>query len=206
MDKYLYNLKKELCKRLSNKKRRCVMADYHEYYLDMKNEGKTEKEISNLLGSPTAIAKAVSDDIRVFRRFNPYIIIRIFIAMVVLLFLYAQYYASLCAGEAILMNEFVLFPLILLEILAIDYLVYSRFAFVIDNVSILYNTLPYIEAFILGILISIWFVTRYLKNVVAIDINFFLALEPFAFSLISAFFVLFIRKKYVKVIENECTA
>ncbi len=206
MDKYLYDLKKELCKCLSNNKRICVMADYHEYYLDMKKEGKTEKEISNLLGSPAAIAKAVADDIRVFGRFNPYIIIRIFLVMVVLLLLFSQYYSSLYTGEAILMNEFILFPSILLEIVAIDYLLYSRFAFVIDNVSALLNALPFLESFVIGMLISVWFINRYFRNVVALDISFLLALEPFAFALISSFIVFFIRKKYVKVIAYECTA
>ncbi len=206
MDKYLHDLKKELCKRLSNRKRRSVMADYHEYCLDMKKEGKTEIEISNLLGSPAAVGKAVADDIRVFGRFNPCMIIRVFLVMVVLLLLFSQYYSSLRAGEAILMNEFILFPSILLELAAIDYLLYSRFAFVIDNAPVLLNALPFLEALVVGMLISVWFVTRYLRNAVALDVSFLLALEPFAFALISSFIVVFIRKKYVRVIENECTA
>lgn len=206
MDKYLYDLNKELCKRLSNRKRRSVMADYHEYCLDMKKEGKTEQEICNLLGSPAAVAKAVADDMRVFGRLNPYIIVRVFLVMVVLLLMFSQYYSSLRTGEAIMMNEFILFPSILLEIAAIDYILYSRFAFVIDNVSALLKALPFLEAFVVGMLISIWFVNRYLRNVVAIDTSFLLALEPFAFALISSFIVVLIRKKYVKVIANECTA
>lgn len=105
-----------------------------------------------------------------------------------------------------MMNEFILFPSILLEIAAIDYILYSRFAFVIDNVSALLKALPFLEAFVVGMLISIWFVNRYLRNVVAIDTSFLLALEPFAFALISSFIVVLIRKKYVKVIANECTA
>ena len=87
MNDYITRLDKALCRYASLKTRDKVISDYREYYETLCNEGKTDEEIEQKLGSPTAIVKEIVAE---EKRIKIVIVFRIIAAVAALGFLIAN--------------------------------------------------------------------------------------------------------------------
>ena len=87
MNDYITRLDKALCRYASLKTRDKVISDYREYYETLCNEGKTDEEIEQKLGSPSTIVKEIVAE---EKRIKIVIVFRIIAAVAALGFLIAN--------------------------------------------------------------------------------------------------------------------